>query len=124
MEIYQEFGNDVQLTAAGDLRTVVGTQLADQRIIRRLLTNALDYIWQPTYGAGLPEFIGELDTPAIYEKIKGLITSQMLAESAVSQSPAPVITLTGLPSALSGTITYTEKLTNTQVVVSFSYPRS
>jgi hypothetical protein len=126
MEIYHEFGNDLVITPNGDLQTVDGIELSNQRIIRRLLTtpiavaNPPDYLQQPTYGAGLPQFIGQLDTPQIYNEIRALIISQMYLEETVSQTPPPDVQLTGLPNYLSGTITYTYAATNQQVVISFT----
>jgi hypothetical protein len=126
MEIYHEFGNDVVITVNGDLQTVDGVELSNQRIIRRLLTNPIvianppDYLQQPTYGAGLPQFIGRLNTPQTYNEIKALITAQMYLEETVLQTPPPVIELQGLPDSLSGTITYVYAPTNQQTVVSFS----
>ena len=126
MEIYQDFGNDLQVTTNGDLQSVDGVDLSNQRIIRRLLTtpitvsNPPDYLQNPTYGAGLPTFIGQRNTPEIYNKIKALIISQIYLEPTVSQNPPPEIELSGLTDTLNGTITYTYAATNQQVVVSFT----
>lgn len=126
MEIYQDYGNDLVVTPTGDLQTVDGIPLSNQRIIRRLITspvavtNPPDYLQQPTYGAGLPQFIGQLNTPTIYDKIKSLITSQMYQEETVAQTPPPDIQLTGLPNRLIGTITYIYAATNQQVVLNFT----
>lgn len=122
MEVYQEYGNDLAISATGDLLTVDGVELSIQRVVRRLLTNIYDYYWRPTYGAGLPSFVGQQNSPAIYNQIKGLIVSNMLAESSVSQSPAPIVELSGLPNKLIALITYTVVFVNKQVVVNFSIP--
>lgn len=126
-EIYQDYGNDVVLTAAGDLLTADGATLSNQRIIRRLLTtpisvaNPPDYLANPTYGAGLPQFIGRNNSPALYDEIKRLIISQTLLEQTVAQNPLPTVVLTsqdqnGLIQQLSAAITYTNLLTNQQIV--------
>lgn len=120
MEVYQEFGNDLMLSGAGDLIATSGSTLSNQRIIRRLLTNPGDYIWEPTYGAGLGRYIGQLNTPDTYNQIKAVITSQMYLETSVSQTPPPIITLTGLPNELQGSITYTEVISGQQIVVTFN----
>ena len=52
------WGGDLTINATGDLQLSTGTQLGQQRVLRRLLTNAADYIWQPDYGAGLGQFVG------------------------------------------------------------------
>jgi hypothetical protein len=128
MEIYQEFGNDLVVNENGDLQSVDGLELSNQRIIRRLmnmpisLSNPPDYLEDPTYGAGLPKFIGDPNTNKIYNQIKASITAQIYLEDTVAQNPAPVIDLTGLPDRLEGSITYTYIATNQQAVVSFKYP--
>ncbi|MGI4941880.1 MAG: hypothetical protein ACRYHQ_15185 [Janthinobacterium lividum] len=63
-------------------------------MLRRLLTNPLGYIWQPTYGAGLPAFVGQ---PAQQDRIAAIARAQMFLEAAVAQSPAPVIAVTPYP---------------------------
>lgn len=126
MEIYHDFGNDLVITANGDLQTADGIELSNQRIIRRLLTtpitvsNPPDYLQRPTYGAGLPQFIGQLNTPQIYNQIKSLIISQMYEEKTVSQTPPPDVQISGLPNYLSATITYNYAATNQQVVIAFT----
>lgn len=122
MEVYHEFGSDLELTPQGDLKTADGAELTNQRIVRRLLTNAPDYIWIPGYGAGIPKYIGQLNDPTIFKTIKGAITSQMYLEDAVSQSPPPDIQFQVEPNFLECTITYMHKFVNKQVVVSFTVP--
>jgi hypothetical protein len=132
-EIYQDYGNDVVINDAGDLMIATGATLSNQRIIRRLLTapisvsNPPDYLANPTYGAGLPYFIGQNNSPVIYDQIKRLIISQMLLEETVSQTPLPVVDLTstnrnGLIQQLTATITYTNVLLNQQLVVTLTIP--
>jgi hypothetical protein len=126
MEIYQEYGNDLQVTATGDLLTVDGTELSNQRIIRRLLTTPItvisppDYMDHPTYGAGLPQFIGRPFSTELEEEINGLITSQMFLEESVAKTPPPEITMKILTNYIEVRITYTNVLTNQQAVISFT----
>lgn len=126
MEIYHEFGNDLVITLNGDLQTVDNVELSNQRIIRRLLTtpiavaNPPDYLQQPTYGAGLPQFIGRLNTPQTYTEIKALIISQMYLEPTVQQTPPPEIELQGLPDSLVCTITYIYAPSSQQAVINFT----
>ncbi len=128
MEIFQEYGNDLVLTPDGDLQTADTTILSEQRIIRRLLTtpitvnNPPDYLDFPNYGAGLPQFIGRLNTPDIYSQIVGLITASMYQETTVSQNPPPTIVVSGLPNRIQANITYTNVLTNSQAVINFTIP--
>lgn len=129
MEIFQEYGNDLVVnTVTGDLISVDGVELTRQRIIRRLLTSPIivtnppDYLENPTYGAGVAQFVGDIGTETVINKIKGLITSQMYLEQTVSQNPPPVITITSNQSQLNCVINYKELLTNTQTVINFTIP--
>lgn len=128
MEIYQDYGNDLIITIGGDLETADSTLLSNQRIIRRLLTtpisvnNPPDYLDHPNYGAGLPQFVGQNETPEIINKITGLILSNMFLEETVSQDPPPTIVITGLPEQINCSITYTNILTNSQAVLTFVVP--
>jgi phage baseplate assembly protein W len=99
------FGGDLAVAANGDLATVSGSTLGQQRVLRRLLTNAGDYIWQMTYGAGLPSMIG---TPVDASAIAGLVRSQIFLESAVAQSPTPVIDVQAQDTIVSLQITYSD----------------
>jgi hypothetical protein len=83
-------GFDLTLSPTGDLAAVSNANLGQQRVLRRLLTNPGDYIWNLAYGAGLPRMVGDISLPTA---IRGLITSQMLQEPSVAQSPLPQITV-------------------------------
>lgn len=54
------FGNDLSVSAAGDLLAVDGDTKTQQRILRRLLTNPGDMMFHPDYGAGLGQWVGKL----------------------------------------------------------------
>lgn len=133
-EIYQDYGNDLVLTSAGDLMFADGPTLSNQRIVRRLLTtpitvaNPPDYLANPTYGAGLPQFIGKNNSPAIFDEIKRLIVSQMLLEQTVAQTPKPIVVLNSSGNntiqQLTAQITYTYIVTNQQLVVTVSIPNA
>lgn len=83
-------GNDLKISASGDLEVSASSTLTQQRVIRRLLTNAFDDAWNPRYGAGLPQMVGQV---AVEMPIAGLIRSQMLLETAVAASPMPSVTV-------------------------------
>lgn len=87
-DIAHQWGSDLEFGPTGDLAVVAGSVLGQQRVLRRLLTNNLDYIWQPTYGTGLARFVGQ---PINISQIQAMIRSQIFKESAVSQSPEPSI---------------------------------
>lgn len=119
-DLFHYWGSDVSTGPTGDLQTVNGTLLGQQRVLRRLLTNPGDYVFQPNYGAGLPAYVGQ---PMDVGKITALIKAHLLLESAVAKTPPPQITVTQAPtdpSALAVTIAYNDAATNTPVVLSFN----
>lgn len=69
-DIAHQWGFDLKLGPTGDLAVATGSILCQQRVLRRLLTNLLDYIWHPSYGAGLAGFIGR---PANTSQIRAAI---------------------------------------------------
>ena len=82
------FGSDLQFSANGDLLVADGLDESQQRILRRLLTNLKDYLWQPTYGAGLPSYIGKpLDEAAI--SLALLIPGTTTGERRSASVPSP-----------------------------------
>jgi phage baseplate assembly protein W len=87
-DVAQQYGADLTLAPGGDLAVADGTLLGQQRVLRRLLTNPGDYLWNPSYGAGLGQFVGQ---PASQARIASVIRSQIFQEAAVARSPEPVI---------------------------------
>jgi hypothetical protein len=83
------WGGDIIVGATGDIAVASGSGLGQQRVLRRLLTNMRDYVWQPIYGGGLGQFVG---TTIDQRKIIGTVKSQIFAESAVASQPDPTIT--------------------------------
>ena len=83
-----QFGADLALSPSGDIATMAGTPLGQQRVLRRLLTNAGGYIWQIAYGAGLGQAIG---APGGAAQIEAAIRSQLFAEPLVARTPQPVV---------------------------------
>lgn len=113
-DLFHDFGSDLVVSASGDLRTSDGAVLGQQRVLRRLLTNLGGYIWNLSYGAGLPAMVGETIDAA---RIAGIARSQMLLEAAVSQSPPPTVSVTATPlGVVTATITYADAISGqTQV---------
>jgi phage baseplate assembly protein W len=115
------WGADLAVSATGDIATSSGAVGTQQRVIRRLLTNPGDYIWQLGYGAGLAQFVGQ---PANELYIKAVIRSQIFKESAVARSPEPVIQVQVSPGGSTGTIyvqiQYTDALSGGTQTLSFS----
>jgi hypothetical protein len=83
-------GNDLLVDATGDIATSDGSQLGQERVLRRLFTNPGAYIWHLQYGAGLARFLGR---PMAAARIRAVIRSQMYQEAAVARLPAPVISV-------------------------------
>lgn len=113
------FGNDLTLSSTGDLQTVSGSVKGEQRVLRRLLTNPLDDIWNPTYGAGLAEFVGEALSSELFTKIKSRISSNIFQESCVSKNPAPEILLQTIQNGLYCQINYNDKASQTPIIITF-----
>ncbi len=120
MDCYQVFGGDLYTSATGDLRLAEGLTLSQQRILRRLLTNPGDYIWHPEYGAGLPQYIGLPLSQSLMKQLSGLITAHMYLETSVAQTPSPVVKLSANQTNLYCSIQYTDSLTKSLQVLTFS----
>jgi phage baseplate assembly protein W len=116
-DIAHYFGNDLTLGAGGDLLVVSGDSLVQQRIIRRLLTNAGDYIWNLKYGAGLGQMVG---SPANQTAIQNIVFSQIFQEETVARVPAPkVSTAVDAAGDVTVTITYYDAVTGAGATLSF-----
>ena len=82
------WSSDLGASATGDIAMSSGEALGQERLLRRLLTNPGDYLWQPGFGAGLGEFVG---APCDVMAIKARIRSQIFLESTVLRTPEPVV---------------------------------
>lgn len=111
------WGNDLSLSATGDLATVDGLDRTTQRIIRRLMTAVQGYIWHLDYGAGVPQRVGDvLDQ---YE-IESVITSQIFLEESVARSPVPEISLAPITNGITVSILYWSAVDGEQKSLSFN----
>jgi hypothetical protein len=88
VDISHLWGNDLMVGATGDLAVASTGTLTQQRVLRRLLTSVGGYIWQLTYGAGLPGMVGQ---PHQVTAIKAVVRSQIFNEASVAEIPEPVI---------------------------------
>ena len=105
-DVAHVMGQDLQLSATGDLALVDADAETQQRVLHRLLTSAGTYIWQLSYGAGLPTLVGSV---ASRQQITAIIRAQMAYESSVAPSPEPQITLEGgVIDEITATIIYTD----------------
>jgi hypothetical protein len=117
-DVSHEFGGDLVLGTTGDLQLVEPPVLTQQRVLRRLLTNAGDYIWHLDYGAGLPQFVGR---PANILQIGAIIRSQIFSEAAVAAAPEPIIDVSSSAGGLvSVQLRYTDATTTQTQLLSFS----
>jgi phage baseplate assembly protein W len=119
-DIFLSWGGDVGIGSTGDLALVGGSELTQQRVERRLLTNPGDYIWQLDYGGGLGQFVG---TPAQPADIEAVVRAQLALETAVSTTPAPRVSASVVDTAngyVVANITYVEASSeaSSQLVVS------
>lgn len=90
LDIGHDWGADLEVGPSGDLAIAAGTMASTQRVLRRLLTNPGDYIWNLGYGAGLSRYVGGTVSSA---EIAAEVRTQLLLESAVASSPAPDIAI-------------------------------
>lgn len=80
------WGADLQPGPTGDILLASDSALGQQRVLRRLLTNINDYVWQPQYGAGLGDFVGAVTNSRL---IVGIIRKQLFDEATVARLPQP-----------------------------------
>jgi hypothetical protein len=118
VDLALQFGGDLAVGPTGDLALADTTLLTQQRVLRRLLTNPGDYIWQLSYGAGLGQFVGQPAAPAA---ISGVARAQLLQEAAVASSPPPAVTaVAGSDGTVTATVTYADAATGQASTLSFS----
>lgn len=117
-DLFTWWQQDLVILANGDLLVADGTIEGEQRIVRRLLTTAGKYIWHLEYGAGLPQYVGQ---PALADAVAALITSQLMLEDAVSQSPLPVVSVRTTPTGyMIADIKYVDNETGKPVTLNFN----
>jgi hypothetical protein len=125
MDIAHWWGNDINAASNADVSVVGGDLRVRQRILRRLMTNPADtvnnlppdYILHPTYGAGLPRYVGSLVTA---EEIEAVCIGQTALEDGVAASPPPTAQVQLIPDGMVVTIGYTDSVTGQPVVLSFN----
>lgn len=128
-DLHHYIGDDLGLSATGDLLLADGTTEGEQRILRRLITCAAasdtdgnvvstgDYLWHQMYGAGLPQEVGEnMDVRRIRAKIR----SHIFNEATVARSPDPVILVEPISDGVSVRIQYVDANTRKPVSLNFN----
>ncbi|GBR54796.1 phage tail protein [Neokomagataea thailandica NBRC 106555] len=73
------FGGDLILSDRS-VSLVSGIEETKQRLLRRLLTIAGEYIWQLDYGAGLPKLVGEIVDK---EGLEAIIRQQIINDPGI-----------------------------------------
>jgi hypothetical protein len=112
------WGNDLAWSATGDLATSDTPLLTEQRVLRRLLTTQVEYLWQVDYGASLSAFVGQ---PGAALAIQAAVRGQLSKEPAIAQTPAPAIDLIGDPSgSLYVTIRYADSNSGATGTIGFT----
>lgn len=120
-DIDHTVGADIGASSTGDLATVDTTMRGQQRILRRLLTNPGDYIFHPTYGAGLPSWIGRTaDLP----KLRALVHGQIMLEDVVARVPEPTVVVAPIANNAGGgfavSVAYVDAFTGQPATLSFN----
>jgi hypothetical protein len=109
-------GGDLSTSPTGDLAPVDGVARGKQRLLRRLLTNPGDYLFEPDYGAGLGREVGADTDPAqLIARIRG----QLALETCVAGSPPPDVSLHASGATLAVDIRYTDAPSGEPTVLSF-----
>lgn len=114
-DVSHQIGNDLTFTNTGDLSVSTGIQESQERVLRRLLTAVNAYIWQASYGGGVPEFVGSVNSA---DQIYSVVYSQMLLENSVEQSPPPSVTVTPISTGVFVYVSYS--VNGIQTALSFS----
>ena len=96
-DVSLEWNDDFEPDSTGDLLVVDGDDEVRQRLERRLFTAVQGYIWHPSYGAGLPQKIGDVMT---VPEIKAVCAAQLALEASVAPSPPAQLTVTEQPGGL------------------------
>jgi len=107
------FNSDLAVGPTGDLEVVDDDGLINQRILRRLLTNSGDYLWDLGYGGGLASNIGR---PISVGSINATVRAQISQEPGIATTPAPLIAaISGGAGEVFLSITYTSTATGTTI---------
>lgn len=111
------YGGDLLLENDG-ISVVSGSEEVRQRLLRRLLTNSGDYLWQLDYGVGLQAMIGNVVVPAA---MQAKIRAQVLKDKGVDPyQPVEVSVSSGINGACFCKISYVDADTGQQQTLDFS----
>lgn len=120
------FGDDLSVSASGDLMTADGIDLTNQRVIRRLMTIDGEYIWHPEYGGSVPLRVGGVNGVTDDEEagvgvstVDAVVRVQMFLEAAVARVPEPNIKTQPILNGVAVGISYIDALTGKGVSLDF-----
>jgi phage baseplate assembly protein W len=111
------WGGDLSLSPQGGTELISGSALTQQRIIRRLLTNQGDYIWDPTYGGNLRQYV---DEPFDVAAVTAHVQAQTVLESTVQSVLSVVLTFQPSLGIATCTINYTASTATGPQVLTFA----
>jgi hypothetical protein len=127
-DIYHFWGNDINVSASGDLLLAGESDTTQQQILRALLTNpalsdragnplaTADYSDHPDFGAGLPRRVGSTLNVA---ELRALIRSVVVSFPSVARTPSPQIDVTPFNDGATIDIQYADLITGTTETLFF-----
>ena len=105
-DIACQWNSDISFATSGDFATIDGAGWTQQRFVRRLLTAVQGYVWQPLFGAGLPQQVG---TTTVADQFQGIVAAQAAMETGIDQSqPITVTVVSDQIGDVSISVTYTD----------------
>lgn len=79
------FTTDFVRSASGDLDTISGLPNLKEAIIRRIMTVPGSVIHRPTYGVGLRNFVNNLNSIGIQQRLAASIREQLLQDPRIEK---------------------------------------
>lgn len=108
-DINHYFSADAILSGTGDLSTVNGSTMTQQRIVRMVCTPEDGYEAEPGWGVGAGAYIGKTKTQLDALRLK--IASRLVKDGYALRMPAPEVTIDTNGSFLFCTIKYADAAT-------------
>lgn len=127
-DAFHFWGNDLNVSASGDLLLADSSDTTQQQILRALLTNpalhdragnplaTADYSDHPTFGAGLPRRVGSTLNVA---ELRAIIRGVVVSFPGVARNPSPVIDVLPFNDGATINIQYADLITGTTETLSF-----
>ena len=99
-----DWGGDLKIAPNGGVLSVNGWDEARQSTVRAVLTNPAgtlpsgtvvppDYVFEPTYGAGIGLYVGQDMTSSQVAELQAKISEVVLTQEFVDQAVAPTVTV-------------------------------